>query len=188
MNSRRELFLMAGIAALLIAALFTLVAPSGPGVTPSTPPSESPSEVPSVSPSADPGSGLPSADPFRVLVIDATGTPTTPLALCADGTMTVDLSFVSEAVGPVDLFLLRDTAIGASTPAGVRDAAERANGVVLRAEPGSVEIVVMVAPPGSGPITLVTVLSRLEASPVDPEEQLEVPVDSSITDVLDAGC
>lgn len=188
MSSRRDLLLMAGIAALLIAALVTLVAPSGPGVTPSTPPSEAPSEAPSASPSGDPGSGLPSADPFRVIVIDATGAPTTPLALCADGTMTVDLSLAAEAVGPVDLFLLRDTVIGAATPAGIRDAAERANGMVLRVEPGSMEIVVMVAPPGSGPITLVTVLSRLDPSPVDPEEQLEVPVDSSITDVLDAGC
>lgn len=179
---------MAGIAALLIAALFALVAPSGPGVTPSTPPSSSPSEAPSASPSDDPASGLPSADPFRVITLDASGAPTTPLALCADGTMTVDLSLAAEAPGPVDLFLLRDTTIGASTPAGVRDAAERANGMVLRAEPGSMEIVVMAAPPGSGPITLVTILLRLEPSPVDPEEQLEVPADSSITDVLDAGC
>lgn len=184
MLSRRVLPIGAAICLLLV--IVVLLASGGGAPAPSSSPEPSPSVSPS--PSEEPTGGLPSADPFRTMVIDDAARLSAPLALCTDGTMTVDLQLAATAPGPVDLFLVRGAAIDAATPAGVRAAVEAANGTIVRAEPGSAEIVVFLAPPGEGTLRLVALLSRLERSPLDAEEWLEVPAAFSISEVGDAGC
>jgi len=111
-----------------------------------------------------------------------------PLTLCADGTMTVDLSLAATATGPVDLFLYRGAMIAVADPVAARDAAETAAGSVVRISPGSMEMVVVVAPPGTAALHAVLIGYRLEAAADDPDERIEIPAAAAPLAVGDAGC
>lgn len=186
MRIRRELLVM-GVALLLaVGAVVTIVMPTTPVPTPSPTASSEPTPSPSASDSGS--TGLPSADPFVVVAIDAQAQLTQSLMLCDDGVMTVDLRLDAAAVGPVDLFILSGPPLDIGDPVAARDAAERVGGTVVRALPGVSEMTLIATQPVTTARYVLLIGYRIETTPDDPDTAVEIPVSAAIGEVADIDC